>query len=274
MSQTGPRGSLFNKPRHSHNPIQPPSESDRVVILAPHQDDESLGCGGRTIQLANAGADVTIVYTSDGRLANSSLMDQEEVVRVRQDEALEACTVLGLTKEDVLFLPFQDGSLTDQVEPLSKSLVDVLHNRQPTSLYFPYERDFHPDHEATSRAARIAIQAYGKEITGYEYVVWGIYHWPWITIPKNGTQRKLVLKNSLKELFGFRIRRAFRKAVFADIRDVKDQKQKALMKHHSQVSKLVEDPGWMTLFDVAEGSWAKQFQQDYEVFRESKFYTT
>lgn len=271
MSLSSNSGALINKPSLFQTPIAGPSGCERVIILAPHQDDESLGCGGRTIQLKQAGAEVTVVYTSDGRLANSQFMQEDEVVRMRKAEAIQACSVLGIAEKDVIFLPFQDGNLPNVAEALTLRLSEIFEALNPTELYFPYLRDFHSDHIATSQAVRGAIKIQNRPVTGFEYLVWGIYHWPWVTIPRTGPQKSLVLKNTLREIFGWRVRWAYRNAVFAEISEVKEKKLNALMQHKSQVSRLVNDPSWLTLSDVAEGSWARQFQTDYEVFKKTDF---
>ncbi|MCZ6673957.1 MAG: PIG-L family deacetylase [Verrucomicrobia bacterium] len=148
---------LINKPRFFQKPLSPipPSGMERTVVLAPHQDDETLGCGGRIIQLKNSGAQVKVVYTTDGRLANNHLMDQVEVVQIRRREAIAACKELGVPEQDVIFLNHHDGNLPNEVEAASESLYQIFQEMEPTELIIPFLRDHHPDHEATSKAARV-----------------------------------------------------------------------------------------------------------------------
>ena len=260
---------LFFKPRSTYQALEKPTGKERALVLAPHQDDETLGCGGRIIQLKNAGALVRVVYTTDGRLANCQFMESDAIVETRKQEALEACEVLGVPKEDVTFLGFHDASLSSQIDSAAKELVAIIHRIQPTEIYFPYLHDFHPDHEATSQAALKALSSFKKSFATFEYLVWGIYHLPWISLPAGGDQKKLVLKNSLKRWFGLKVKNAYKHAVYTEISDVRSQKWEALTKHRSQVSRLVENDQWLTLNDVARGSWIEQFKGDFEVYRKT-----
>ncbi len=267
-------GKLFFKPRSTYRPLDKPSGNERILVLAPHQDDETLGCGGRIIQLQKAGAEVTVVYTTDGRLANCQFMESEEVVLTRKAEAIAACDVLGIPEENVVFLGFHDASLSAQIDAVAKELMGVILQCQPTEIYFPYSHDFHPDHEATTQAAMKALESYHPPYSTFEYLVWGIYHLPWITLPTGRDQKKLVIKNTLKLLFGWKVKNAYKHAVYTEISEEKSQKWEALMKHRSQVSRLVDNDQWLVLDDVANGSWIKQFQGDHEVYRKTDYKTT
>lgn len=267
-------GKLFFKPRSTYRPLDKPSGKERVLVLAPHQDDETLGCGGRIIQLKKAGAEVTVIYTTDGRLANCQFMKSEEVVETRKAEAIAACEVLGVPKEAVVFLGFPDASLSTQIDLAAKELISVIQQCRPTEVYFPFVDDFHSDHEATNQAAMKALESYHQPYSTFEYLVWGIYHLPWVTLPYGRDQKKLVIKNSLKALFGWKVKRAYKHAVYTEISEEKDQKWKALMKHRSQVSRLVDNDQWQILDDVAKGSWIKQFQGNHEIYRKTDYEST
>lgn len=156
----------------------------RVLILAPHIDDEVIGCGG-VIQLhAQAGAKVSVAYMTDGRKGNRDLYCQglsaralreaeDAVVRTRKAEAYEAARVLEI--KDLAFLDEPDGSLDTTADARAK-LRQILADVAPDLIYLPSLMDTHNDHWATNRllhAALKELQPSGYEmptIRGYE--VW------------------------------------------------------------------------------------------------------
>src|SRR5262245_42487805 len=75
-----------------------------AVVFAPHQDDEVLGCGGTVVRKLRAGADVTVVFMTDGSAAHGDLIAPDELTRIRAGEARAACDLLGVPADRVLFL--------------------------------------------------------------------------------------------------------------------------------------------------------------------------
>src|SRR6478735_4929719 len=67
---------------------------DRILVLAPHPDDETLGCGGIIPLHLRAGHDVRIAIVTDGRLSRAGGLDAETMVAVRAREAQNAIGVL------------------------------------------------------------------------------------------------------------------------------------------------------------------------------------
>ena len=83
-----------------------------AVIFAPHQDDETLGCGGTIILKAQAGPTVTIVFLTDGSTSHRRFISAAKLTQIRKQEALAAAELLGITSEAVHFLDFPDGRLS------------------------------------------------------------------------------------------------------------------------------------------------------------------
>jgi LmbE family N-acetylglucosaminyl deacetylase len=104
--------------------IKPVSRSDRLLIIAPHPDDEALGVGGLLQKALAAGASVRLVYLTCGdynelafilfrkRLGLSPVVNRE-MGKMRQAEAQEAMAHLGLSSEDLVFLGYPDSGLMD-----------------------------------------------------------------------------------------------------------------------------------------------------------------
>ena len=79
-------------------------------MLAPHPDDETLGCGGAIALHCQAGDAVKVVFITDGSKGGSyPSVGQESCKRIRRDEGTQACKVLGV--EDYDFWEFEDRSL-------------------------------------------------------------------------------------------------------------------------------------------------------------------
>jgi LmbE family N-acetylglucosaminyl deacetylase len=158
--------------------VRAPAER-RVLVLAPHMDDEVIGCGGTLALCATAGADVRVVYLTDGSKGYADATppglplrdDERELVATRKEEARRAAKILGLS--ELLFLGLPDGALA-QTPQTVELLARVLAKARPELVLLPFLSDLHPDHVATGAifvaAAREAGLAPGTPCWGYE--VW------------------------------------------------------------------------------------------------------
>jgi LmbE family N-acetylglucosaminyl deacetylase len=157
---------IFNKSALEWQPAD-----ERVVALAPHMDDEVIGCGGTLARHVARGAEVTVVFLTDGRLGGkaSGAPGQSSVSETRKHEARRALGELGITR--IVFLDGEDGRLGSNPS-LSNALRAALAAARPQILYLPFFLEEHPDHRAAS--ALLADAVTGTELTfrchGYE--VW------------------------------------------------------------------------------------------------------
>lgn len=127
---------------------------DRLLVVAPHPDDETIMCGGTAALLAADGADVTVVFLTDGESTRGGDRPPAEVASARRDEARRACTVLGI--RPIRFLALPDGGVSDHLDELGDQLRDVLEEVRPDAVALPWFLDGHPDHEAVSRGLAAA----------------------------------------------------------------------------------------------------------------------
>lgn len=150
--------------------VPPPLErlpGSRVLVLAPHMDDETLGCGGSLYRHALAGDAVTVVYMTDGRKGDPALNARElgsaererledDLAATRREEARRSATVLGV--RDLRFLENRDQEL--RVSPRTRRQVrELLETLGPDLVYLPFPTDHHPDHQATNRIFFAALSA-------------------------------------------------------------------------------------------------------------------
>ena len=143
-----------------------PPEARCIVVLAPHPDDESLGCGGLIALASRRGASVTVVFATDG---DDLLVAAEprDVAGRRRAQGAEACEILGARPA---FLGFPDGRLGDRLPELASALDTCFAEMRPDLVVLPWPGDAHPDHRALNRA--LAESAIGPDV-----IVWGCEIW-------------------------------------------------------------------------------------------------
>lgn len=145
----------------------------RVLILAPHPDDETLACGGAAALHARAGADVRLVVVTDGDAARVDL-PRDALARRRREEVSAAAADLGLPPP--LFLGLPDGDLGGVVDDLGRELGAHLAEFEPDQVLLPWFGDEHADHRAVNHALALASPATAPLIMGGE---------TWTPVPAN-----------------------------------------------------------------------------------------
>jgi LmbE family N-acetylglucosaminyl deacetylase len=138
-----------------------------TIVLAPHPDDETLGAGGLIARLRNRDIPVSVVAITDGENAYS---DSDGLGEIRVPEQVEALRRLGVSKSMIyrLGLPDRDVSLyEDELLALLRPIVS-----EAAHIVAPWPLDFHPDHEATGRAAQCIASECGLEISFYLFWTW------------------------------------------------------------------------------------------------------
>jgi LmbE family N-acetylglucosaminyl deacetylase/GT2 family glycosyltransferase len=136
----------------------------RVLVLAPHYDDEVLGCGGLLLQLAAGGAEVVCAFLSDGSGGGEGPpegMSGGDYSALRRAESEAAAAALGIARvEHVGFrqgLP--DGGLVSAVGELTGQIESLLDARGPDLVLVPSPLEVTTDHQATFRALHEALIA-------------------------------------------------------------------------------------------------------------------
>lgn len=122
----------------------------RVVVLAPHYDDETLGCGGLLLQLGASGAEVQVVFLSDGSGGVEPVDDPVAYSRRRRREAEAAAALLGIAAIDDIGIP--DGSLADHRRELTAAIRARLHGLAPDLVLLPSPLEVTTDHRVVFAA--------------------------------------------------------------------------------------------------------------------------
>ena len=234
------------------------------VVFSPHQDDETLGCGGTIIRKTRLGAQVWIVFMTDGSGSHQGIIPENELKAIRRKEALEASRVLGVEESHLIFLDFKDGCLGQYRDNAINCIIELLHLIRPCEIFVPYYEDIQRDHISTHQIVMSAIWGYDREVILNEYPVWFWSHWPWVSTPIPHHRRTLadMLKDTTA---GMRLIKDFRYQV--KIGEVLELKRTALEQYKSQMIRFVPGTPWQTLWDVSDGEFLDCFFQDSEIFR-------
>lgn len=150
---------------------------DRVVMVAPHPDDEILGAGGLLRLLAGRGATVDVVAVTDGDASHpdSPTVTPVELAPRRQAESTRALAQLGLDDVGLHRLGLGDGRVAATESRLADRLAGVLGDADDSVWCLStWDGDGHPDHEATGRAAGAACAATGARLLSFPIWTW---HW-------------------------------------------------------------------------------------------------
>lgn len=124
--------------------------AESVLVLAPHFDDEVLGCGGLLAQLAASGAVVRLLFLTDGGGGREAVADRESYRLRRRQEALAAAAVLGVAGCDYLDLP--DGALDQHLDQAAAGVRRALLSQRPELLLCPSPLEVTADHRAAFAA--------------------------------------------------------------------------------------------------------------------------
>lgn len=198
----------------------------RAMVIAPHPDDEVLGCGGTIARLGAMGRHVEVVVATRGKPPR---FDAAQVERV-QAEAKRAHAVLGVTRTHLL--DFEAAAL-DRVPraELNAGIAAIVAESRPDTLFLPFPADLHFDHglifEAAMVAARPVGSHYPARILAYETVSETNWAAPYLTP-------------------------AFQPHVFVDISNYLDRKIEAFGCFESQVRASPNERSFETLRALAQ----------------------
>lgn len=116
----------------------------RVLVVAPHPDDELLGCGGTLLNLAADGA--TLGWLIITEITEEGGWDKDSVAR-RQAEIAAVQVGLSISKKHRYQLKLPPARLdVIPMEDLVKRISDVICDFQPSQIFLPHSRDAHSDH--------------------------------------------------------------------------------------------------------------------------------
>jgi LmbE family N-acetylglucosaminyl deacetylase len=216
------------------------------LILAPHPDDETLGCGGFIIESCKRGRAPLIMAVTDGAGShpNSMAYPPERLKALRAAELRGAAEILGVRRERVYFLGLPDTRVPQHGQDFDRAVQVVattIRTHDVKNLIATWAHDPHTDHQATASIATAVADSVHVRLLFYPV-------WAWLLPPE-------------QLLPTVRVRGAR-----LDIGSVRAQKRRGLTAHASQCSGLItDDPhGFRLPADLLAIA-----NRDYEVFLEA-----
>jgi len=222
--------------------MTPQTATRSCLVLAPHPDDETLGCGATIMRKLAAGTSVQIVIATDGRYwPPKTTLSADALAEIREEEAHQAGAILGLPRGSISFLRFEDGRLADHRRLLRGRLVDIFDKMDPEEIFAPSIIDSHPDHRVLAELGRELVQVRRDRLPRlYEYPIW---FW-----------NPRILR--IRDLLELRI-------CIVRTEEFRPRKRAAITAYRSQVTNLFGEAGW-----TARHGFLRQFLQPEEIFFE------
>jgi N-acetylglucosamine malate deacetylase 1 len=122
-----------------------------ILVIAPHPDDEILGCGGTIKRFSSKGDKIYILIATRGK---PEMYSEERIIKVRE-EAIQAHKILGVTETRFLNFPAPDLDLISLAE-ISEAISSVITEFEIDTLFLPHRGDIHNDHKAVFDAGLVA----------------------------------------------------------------------------------------------------------------------
>lgn len=227
-------------------PVRPLADVVRlggIVILAPHPDDESIGCGGLIAEACRLAIACRVIFLSDGTGShpNSKAYPPKRLRARREEEACRATAVLGLPSSSLRFLRLADCGVPASgasAEWAIAEIAAVIRESDASTLFVTSHHDPHCDHQASYEIACGVLRQFPC-LHLYAYPIWA-----WRDAANIGMAG---------DPAGFRLW----------IEPHLDKKRMAILQHESQAGDLIQDDP--TGFHL-EPAMLEEFLRPYEVF--------
>jgi LmbE family N-acetylglucosaminyl deacetylase len=163
----------------------------RIVIVAPHMDDEALACGGLISKLPDKDK-VYVIYATDGMKSPAPIIPGRDKIspdlgKTRMQESIKAMKMLGVSEENLHFLCLPEAELKKHVSSLRSLLGDKIRRIAPTHILVPFRYDRHPDHLAVNHAIMSELERGTIRAQLIEYFV----YYRWRLLPKRDVRKYL-----------------------------------------------------------------------------------
>jgi LmbE family N-acetylglucosaminyl deacetylase len=153
-------------------------DAQRVIVVAPHPDDEALGCGGLLWHLARRGRLVHVLFVTDGGASHlhSPTWPRARLAATREAEAERSLHELGLGAAPRTFLRLPDADLPPHGTPgdaaALQGVTALVRAVEPDLVLLPWRRDPHRDHRDAWSLVTRALDRAGMAPATLEYAIW------------------------------------------------------------------------------------------------------
>jgi LmbE family N-acetylglucosaminyl deacetylase len=156
----------------------------KIVVFAPHPDDELGGAGGSILKWMEEGHEVHIIYISDGRAAytferkmgrlvetEETQISEDELVAIRMKEIDEVIEYLNFPRQNIHKFMLPDQDVKNHINEGIEKSKEIIKNAD--RIVLPSNNNVHEDHQATYDIAVGAVKELGlKEMKFYSYVLY------------------------------------------------------------------------------------------------------
>jgi LmbE family N-acetylglucosaminyl deacetylase len=149
-----------------------------TIIFSPHQDDETIGCGGLIARKRHEGLPVHVIFITDGSLSHPKHPDltPADIAALRRIEAFQALAILGVESSAIHFIDERDGSLKSlgatQRDALVGKLAALITDLHPDEIFLPCHHDGSDEHASTFTCIRDALLHSLHRPDVWQYPVW------------------------------------------------------------------------------------------------------
>ena len=190
-----------------------------VLVVAPHPDDETLGCGELIARRVARGETVHTLFVTDGGAShpNSRAWTRARLAATREAEAAEALRRLGAGAQPRTFLRLPDAGMPARGSAAHTAALAtttaLLRDLRPALALLPWRRDPHRDHRDSWALATEALAAAGSTAAVLEYAIWldelgaaedhpGAAEMERVSLPAAGAVKRFALQAHASQLGG------------------------------------------------------------------------
>lgn len=158
--------------RHTAPPVR-----GSVLVLAPHPDDETIGCGGTLAKHVSSGDLVHVVFLTAGTSGDpTGLEDKLEYAAKREREARAACAILGVRAVEFWGFPDNFEVTAADVAAITPRLRETIERIAPAVIYAPHPLEQHSDHHVVAVILARALAAMESPPPAFGFEVWSASH--------------------------------------------------------------------------------------------------
>lgn len=174
----------------------PVEQDNAILVIAPHQDDETLGCGGLLTLKRIEGASVRVVYVTDGSASHVGhpQINPADLSARRTGEARRAMSIIGVEQSSLTFLNMPDGTLAHLSAAASETIIsrlaDFITSVRPAEILLPCRRDGSSEHDATFQLVQLALARSRHRPRLLEFPVWSWWN-PLLLVPRLFSARRV-----------------------------------------------------------------------------------
>ncbi len=168
-----------------------------AIVISPHPDDESIGCGGSIVKHIKAGSKVKVIFLTDGDKGDFRGRYGGEYRKLRRESSHKAMEILGV--KDYEFWGYGDRCLQQSAMEIGDRLIHVINAFSPSVVYVPSPLEAHPDHRSSFNAVWMLRQEIRCDLAVYE-VLMALYPNILVDITDEMEQKRRAIESYYTEL--------------------------------------------------------------------------